>query len=52
MYEDGLAATGAGALLIGGTAVGLPTIIAIAAAIIIAGIFLLRVTTRAQRRQD
>ncbi|NEE04607.1 hypothetical protein [Phytoactinopolyspora halotolerans] len=51
MYDDGLAATGAGGLLLGGHAIGLPTVITIAVAFMLTGLFLYRLVTRKQRAQ-
>lgn len=49
MYDDGLAATGAGALLVGGHTVGLPTVITLAVATMLTGLFVFRLATRSRR---
>lgn len=49
MYEDGLMYTGGG-LTIAGIAIGLPTVLAVAAGVLIGGIGVYRIATRGRRR--
>ncbi|WP_158542674.1 hypothetical protein [Phytoactinopolyspora halophila] len=49
MYDDGLAATGSGALLLGGHTIGLPTVITLAVSAMLAGLFTFRLATRSRR---
>lgn len=49
MYDDALPLTGAGAMLVGGHAVGLPTVVAVATAVMVAGLVALRLATRRMR---
>jgi hypothetical protein len=48
MYDDVLPFTGAG-ITVGGLAFGLPTVLAIAAGLVIAGIGVYRMVTRSRR---
>lgn len=48
MYDDVLPYTGAG-ITVGGLAVGLPAVLAIAAGLIIAGVGVYRIATRSRR---
>lgn len=51
MYDDALPVTGAGAMLLGSHTVGLPTIVTIAAGLMVAGLFIYRFATRGQRAE-
>lgn len=49
MYDDALPVTGAGAMLLGGHAIGLPTIVLIAVGLMVTGLFAYRFATRGRR---
>ncbi|MFC9085310.1 hypothetical protein [Nocardiopsis dassonvillei] len=50
MYDDALPVTGAGALTLGSWTLGLPTVVTIAAALILAGVLAYRAASWGKRR--